>query len=147
MIHDSQDFKNGRTAGLVLAIAELLRAGYSSMAESIKSSAGIDPDEDLSFCADYDLQAFREEWPEFSDVYGDDTEIENFWKRDDKRTVITTLLVSDHEFNGPITPERVAKWSDEECQAVEDYCRAVHIHASDNDDYPVPPKPAVLEAA
>lgn len=150
MIQDTQEFKNGRTAGLVLAIAELLRAGYSSIAESISSSAGVNPDEDLSFCADYDLQAFREEWPEFENVYGHDAELgdeDPLWTRDDERTIITTLLVCELTTNGLVTPERVATWSDEECQAVEDYCRAVHIHASDNDDYPVPPKPAVLEAA
>jgi hypothetical protein len=144
------EFKNGLTAGIVLAVAQVIRAGHSKTAEEIIRAAGINPEEDLSFCADYDLQAFREEWPEFENVYAHDAELgdeEPLWTRDDERTIITTLLVCERTTNGLVTPERVAKWTDEECEAVEDYCRAVHIHASDNDDYHVPPKPAVLEVA
>lgn len=146
-MQQTSEFKNGLTAGIVLAVAQMIRAGYSTTAKDIIGAAGIKPEEDLSFCCDYDLEALRDEWPEFAGIYGDDAEQpESLWVRNDAQTIITTLLVSDHEFNGPITPERVATWTNEECQAVEDYCRAVHIHASDNDDYPVPPKPAVLEA-
>lgn len=149
-MQESTEFKNGMTAGLVLAIASCLRTGYIAMAESLRESANIQPNEDFSFCADYDLEALRDEWPEFENVYGHDAEFgdeDTIWTRDDERTINTTLLVSDHEFNGPITPERVAQWTDEQCEAVEDYCRSVHIQASDNDDYPVPIKPSVLEAA
>lgn len=143
----TQEFKNGRTAGLVLAIAELLRAGDSRFAESLMSSAGIKPDEDLSFCADYDLLAFRAEWPDFANVYGSDAENPpSLWVRNNDQTIDCTLLISDHHFTGPITLERVEKWTDDECRAVEDYCIAVHIQASDNEDHPVPVKPSVLEA-
>jgi hypothetical protein len=67
------------------------------------------------------------------------------WVRDDERTINVTMLLSEEHFNGPVTSNRVANWTDEECQAVENYCISVHIQASDNDDYPVPPKPSVLE--
>lgn len=139
---DSQHFQNGRAAGLVLAAAESIRAGNVSFAEDLLSSAGITPDEDLSFCADYDLEALRNEFSEFDHCYGDDAE----WERDDERTMLTMLLISSKQIE-LITADRIASWTDEECQAVENYCRAVHINASDNDDYPVPPKPSVLEVA
>lgn len=67
------DFDNGLTAGIVLAAAHLLREGYDNVAEDIVRAAGIDAAEDLSFCADYDLRALREHWPDvFGKVYGND---------------------------------------------------------------------------
>lgn len=67
------------------------------------------------------------------------------WVRVNEQVLDSTLLISDHHFNGPITINRISAWSDSECQAVQDYCLAIHISASDNDDYPVPEKPAVLD--
>ncbi|MDF0377668.1 hypothetical protein [Methylophilus sp. YYY-1] len=152
-MQQTPEFKNGLTAGIVLAVAQMIRDGFTATARNIIDAAAIKPEEDLSFCSDYDLEALRDEWPEFADVYGYDYEPEeaeipeSLWVRNDDQTIDCTLLISDHHFNGPVTRERVAKWSDAECKAVEEYCIAVHINASDNDDYPVPPKPAVLEAA
>jgi|GEM_PF-2776362 len=72
-------------------------------------------------------------------------EVPEVWVRDDERTETCTLLVNDvAHFTGEITLERIAGWSDAECQAVEEYCIAIHVNASDNDDVVIPPKPAVL---
>lgn len=68
----TEEFKNGLTAGIVLAAAHLLREGYQNVAEDIVKAAGIHADEELSFCSDYDLRALRKHWPEFADCYGND---------------------------------------------------------------------------
>nr|WP_298165246.1 hypothetical protein [uncultured Pseudomonas sp.] len=66
--------------------------------------------------------------------------------RDNERTLACTLLISEDSFDGAITPERIASWSDAECQAVEEYCMAIHMAASDNEDVEIPARPFVLEA-
>lgn len=71
---DTIEFKNGITAGIVLAAAFMLRFGNESYARELIDGAGISPNEDLSFCADYDLRVLREIWPEFSNTYGLDRE-------------------------------------------------------------------------
>jgi hypothetical protein len=40
----------------------------------------------------------------------------------------------------------VKSWTPEQRRAVEDYCGAVHLRASDNDDVEVPPRPAILDS-
>ncbi len=72
-------------------------------------------------------------------------EAEQPWVRDNEVTFDMTLLVGEDTV-GTVTPEIVAGWTDQECQAVEIYCGAVHLHASDNDDIPIPPVPACLIA-
>ena len=71
------------------------------------------------------------------------------WQRDDETTLACILLLGEdstgfagHDDRAHLA--RIAAWTDDECRAVEDWCRAVHVHASDNDDHPVPPKPACL---
>lgn len=43
-----------------------------------------------------------------------------------------------------VSEETYKTWTDAEKIAAEQYAGAVHLHASDNDDVVVPPKPAVL---
>jgi hypothetical protein len=74
MSEQSQEFKNGLTAGIVLAVAHMIRWGNEAFTRQIIEAAGIKPDEDLSFCSDFDLEALREVWPDFADVYGYDHE-------------------------------------------------------------------------
>lgn len=62
------------------------------------------------------------------------------WTRDDEETAAIMSLAGE---SAPI--ERIATWTDEECQAVEQYCVAMHIMASDNPDYEVPERPACLD--
>lgn len=69
------------------------------------------------------------------------------FERNDQRTLTSTLLISDSHFAIEVTPELIASWSDAECQAVEDYCLAIHYKASDNPGVVIPPRPAVLGGA
>ncbi|MEP6770261.1 MAG: hypothetical protein ABI893_00580 [Polaromonas sp.] len=63
------------------------------------------------------------------------------WERNNQVTHTLVHLVDLKE----ITPPTVMNWTDAECQAVDGYCRAVHLHASDNDDVVVPPVPDCLK--
>lgn len=79
-------------------------------------------------------------------------EAEQPWRRDDERTHSLILLIdeADTGFAGEdwgAHLDRIARWTDEQCQSVEDYCGACHFKASDNDDVQIPPKPEVLGVA
>lgn len=69
------------------------------------------------------------------------------FERNDQRTLTSTLLISDSHFAVEITPELVASWSDAECEAVEDYCIAIHYAACEDDGVVIPPRPSVLGGA
>lgn len=69
------------------------------------------------------------------------------FERSNERTLTSTLLISASHFAVEVTPELIASWSDAECQAVEDYCLAIHYRASDNPGVVIPPRPAVLGGA
>lgn len=43
-----------------------------------------------------------------------------------------------------VTPEQVATWTREQRAAADDWAAKTHLHASDNDDVVVPPKPEFL---
>jgi hypothetical protein len=43
-----------------------------------------------------------------------------------------------------VTPEMVAQWTQEQLDVAYDWAMRVHLNASDNDDVPVPPRPAFL---
>lgn len=76
-------------------------------------------------------------------------EPDRLWTRDNEATHACILLVDGQEtgFVGEDWAEhlaRIASWTDEQCREVEEYCLAIHVNASDNDDFPIPAKPAVL---
>lgn len=60
-MQQTPEFKNGLTAGIVLAVAQMIRDGFTTTARNIIDAAAIKPEEDLSFCSDYDLEALRDE--------------------------------------------------------------------------------------
>lgn len=62
------------------------------------------------------------------------------YKRDDMAVHLALLLTSLDD----VPVEEIAKWTDEQCQQAEEWAHAVHLHASDNDEVIVPPKPECL---
>lgn len=70
------------------------------------------------------------------------------WKRDEEKTMLRILLLSAdttgfHGNDPAVHLARIAKWTDDECRAVDDWCVAMHLHAGDR-GVRVPPKPSVL---
>lgn len=70
------------------------------------------------------------------------------WKRDEEKTMLRILLLSAdttgfHGNDPAVHIARIAKWTDDECRAVDDWCVAMHLHAGDR-GVRVPPKPDVL---
>jgi hypothetical protein len=64
------------------------------------------------------------------------------WKRDDKRTYCTLLLVGGHDVN----QGDIQYWADEDCRLAEEWAQCLHSHASDNEDVVVPRVPACVVA-
>lgn len=60
------------------------------------------------------------------------------WQRDDEITSTCLLLVGGYD----VPRDAISTWSDEECMQAEEWARAVHYCASDNDDVEVPPVPS-----
>jgi hypothetical protein len=60
------------------------------------------------------------------------------WIRDDRATFFSLCLAGGHD----VPESAILGWSDEQCMQAEDWARAVHLHASDNDDVQVPAMPA-----
>lgn len=54
-IKNKQAHENGITAGIVYCVGYLISEQYDWQAEALLREAGITPDEDLSFCSEYDL--------------------------------------------------------------------------------------------
>jgi len=78
-------------------------------------------------------------------------QFESTWKRDDEKTMLRILLLSAdttgfHGNDPTVHIARIAKWTDDECRAVDDWCVAMHLHAGDS-GVRVPPKPDVLSPA
>ena len=70
------------------------------------------------------------------------------WKRDEEKTMLRILLLSAdttgfHGNDPAVHLAKIAKWTDDECRAVDDWCVAMHLHAGDR-GVRVPPKPKVL---
>lgn len=74
--------------------------------------------------------------------FADDEPAEVRWVRDEETTYATLMLVSGHD----VPREALSAWTDEECRQAEDWAFSVHLHASDNDDVEVPPRPACVAA-
>ena len=73
------------------------------------------------------------------------------WKRDDEKTMLRILLLSAETtgFHGnepAVHMANIAKWTDDECRAVDEWCVAMHHQAGDSGVI-VPPKPIVLAPA
>lgn len=73
---------------------------------------------------------------------------EPVWKRDEEKTMLRILLLSAdttgfHGNDPAVHLAKIAKWTDDECRAVDDWCVAMHLHAGDR-GVRVPPKPKVL---
>ena len=61
------------------------------------------------------------------------------WERDNEVTSNRLLMASIE-----VPPEEIAKWTDDQVRDTDVWTCSVHLHASDNDDIKVPPKPAHL---
>lgn len=70
------------------------------------------------------------------------------WRRDDEKTMLRILLLSAettgfHGNDPAVHMAKIAKWTNAECRAVDEWCVAMHHQAADS-GVSVPPKPKVL---
>lgn len=70
------------------------------------------------------------------------TDADQPWERNDELTLSVLYLVGGHS----VPLSAIKQWTDQQCREAEEWAGAVHLHASDNDDVVIPPKPLHVAA-